>query len=302
MISVIKNVQQRIRVSTCIAQNEEHRTENLSFDFRAFLDSRYEHHYTPEEILGYIYAVLHAPTYRTRYAEFLRIDFPRVPFPESADDFETLSRLGWALIAGASACANCRGEFGRLSWQRRPHFEAVRYSPADQAISINKTQFFKPVPQAVWEFHIGGYQVLDKYLKSRKGTGSRSTKSTMSAPLPTVWRSPSSRWRRSTGLPARISRAGISPRRRYVRRWHCFAHDAHDSCSTSQAGELMAAADEPTFPRRKQPDLFGEDPVPPIGPTPTRCARGYTRSWPRRAQRNCPGSRRVRSTARSSRR
>jgi hypothetical protein len=43
------------------------------------------------------------------------------------------------------------------------------YSPEEQAISINKTQFFKPVPQAVWEFHIGGYQVLDKYLKSRKG-------------------------------------------------------------------------------------------------------------------------------------
>lgn len=68
--------------------------ENFSFDFRAFLDSRYEHHYTPGEIVGYIYAVLHAPTYRTRYAEFLRIDFPRVPFPESADDFETLSDLG----------------------------------------------------------------------------------------------------------------------------------------------------------------------------------------------------------------
>ena len=47
--------------------------------------------------------------------------------------------------------------------------EAVRYSPEEKAIWINKTQFFKPVPQAVWEFHIGGYQVLDKYLKSRKG-------------------------------------------------------------------------------------------------------------------------------------
>ena len=47
--------------------------------------------------------------------------------------------------------------------------EAVRYVPADQAIAINKEQSFKPVPLAVWEFHIGGYQVLDKYLKSRKG-------------------------------------------------------------------------------------------------------------------------------------
>ena len=47
--------------------------------------------------------------------------------------------------------------------------EAVRYLPQEQAIAVNKTQFFKPVPQAVWDFHIGGYQVLDKYLKSRKG-------------------------------------------------------------------------------------------------------------------------------------
>ena len=52
--------------------------ENFSANFRSFLDARYEHHFTPEEIFGYIYAVLHAPTYRTRYAEFLRNDFPRV--------------------------------------------------------------------------------------------------------------------------------------------------------------------------------------------------------------------------------
>jgi hypothetical protein len=74
------------------------KVENLSPDFRDFIDARYGHHYTPEEILGYIYAVLHAPTYRSRYAEFLRIDFPRVPFPDSAEDFETLSGLGWALV------------------------------------------------------------------------------------------------------------------------------------------------------------------------------------------------------------
>ena len=47
--------------------------------------------------------------------------------------------------------------------------EAVRYSPEQQAVAINNAKFFKPVPQVVWDFHIGGYQVLDKYLKSRKG-------------------------------------------------------------------------------------------------------------------------------------
>jgi predicted helicase len=143
--------------------------ENISFEFRAFIDSRYEHHYTPEEILGYIYAVLHAPTYRTRYAEFLRIDFPRVPFPESADDFESLSGFGWALVQAHLLRGVPRRGLAAYPRKGGHTVEAVRYSPEEQAIWINKTQVFKPVPQAVWDFHIGGYQVLDKYLKSRKG-------------------------------------------------------------------------------------------------------------------------------------
>jgi predicted helicase len=74
------------------------RIENFAHDFRHWLDEKYDHHFSPEELFGYIYAVLHALTYRSKYAEFLRIDFPRVPFPESADDFETLSGLGWVLV------------------------------------------------------------------------------------------------------------------------------------------------------------------------------------------------------------
>jgi predicted helicase len=143
--------------------------ENLSKNFRAFIDARYEHHYTPEEVLGYIYAVLHAQTYRAFYAEFLRIDFPRVPFPESADDFERLLELGWELVQAHLVRQLPRRGLAEYHGRGDHAVEAVRYSPQDQAISINKTQFFEPVPQAVWDFHIGGYQVLDKYLKSRKG-------------------------------------------------------------------------------------------------------------------------------------
>ncbi len=143
--------------------------ENFSSDFRAFLDSRYEHHFTADEILGYIYATMHAPIYRARYAEFLCIDFPRVPFPESSKDFEILSQMGWALVQ-----AHLLRELPSLSLAAYNGIgdhsvESVRYSAEEQAIWVNKTQFFKPVPQAVWEFHIGGYQVLEKYLKARKG-------------------------------------------------------------------------------------------------------------------------------------
>ena len=145
------------------------RQENLSPDFRAFLDSRYDHHYSPEEILGYIYAVLHAPTYRTRYAEFLRIDFPRIPFPESAGDFERMSKLGWSLVQAHLLRELPRRGLAEYHGKGDHKVEAVRYVPGEQAVWINATQSFRPVPQAVWDFHIGGYQVLDKYLKSRKG-------------------------------------------------------------------------------------------------------------------------------------
>src|SRR5271166_4811356 len=105
--------------------------ENFSSEFRSFMDKRYEHHYTAQEILGYIYAVLHAPTYRSNYVDFLRIDFPRIPFPESADDFETLSVLGWALVQ-----AHLLRELPRRGLATYPvkgdhTVEAVRYSPAD---------------------------------------------------------------------------------------------------------------------------------------------------------------------------
>ena len=119
--------------------------------------------------MGYIYAVLYAPTYRTRYAEFLRIDFPRVPFPKWPSDFDKLSELGWELMQAHLLRQFPHKGFARYYGKGDHAVEAVRYSPQEQAIWINKTQFFKPVPQAVWDFHIGGYQVLDKYLKSRKG-------------------------------------------------------------------------------------------------------------------------------------
>ncbi|HTX50470.1 MAG TPA: type ISP restriction/modification enzyme, partial [Caulobacteraceae bacterium] len=72
--------------------------ENLSLTFRAFVDDRYHHHYTAEEIAGYIYAVLYSPSFRRRYSAFLRIDFPRILFSEARSDFDALSRLGWELI------------------------------------------------------------------------------------------------------------------------------------------------------------------------------------------------------------
>lgn len=147
-------------------------TENLSPAFRDFLDDRYGQHYDPEQVLGYIYAVLHAPTYRTRYAEFLRIDFPRIPFAETPEQFETLSVLGWDLIQAHLLKTVPRSDprLGDYVGKGDHRVEVVVYSPEEETIWINpkRTQGFANVPQAVWDFHIGGYQVLSKYLKSRK--------------------------------------------------------------------------------------------------------------------------------------
>ena len=143
-------------------------TENISPAFRANLNARYGAHYTPEQILGYIYAVLHAQAYRTRYAEFLRIDFPRIPFPETAAQFENLAALGMELVETHLMQNNHRGKLAKYSGQGEHSVDNIRYSPVERAIWINSTKHFAPVPQEVWDFHIGGYQVIAKYLKSRK--------------------------------------------------------------------------------------------------------------------------------------
>ncbi len=146
------------------------RTENLTPAFRDFIDAKYGEHYSPEEILGYIYAVLHAPAYRARYAEFLRIDFPRIPFADKAADFEALSKLGWDLVQVHLLKDTPRSDprLGVYEGKGDHTVDEIHYSPEEQAIWINATQRFDNVPQAVWDFHIGGYQVLSKYLKSRK--------------------------------------------------------------------------------------------------------------------------------------
>ncbi len=148
-------------------------TENLAADFRVFIDALYSNHYAPEQILGYIYAILHAPTYRSRYAEFLRIDFPRIPFAESSADFEKLSALGAALVEAHLLRKMKPRGLGKYQGVKQGEDEdrvlEVHYVEAEQAVYINNAQRFAPIPSDVWNFHIGGYQVLDKYLKSRRG-------------------------------------------------------------------------------------------------------------------------------------
>ena len=150
------------------------RRPNLNPKVVEKLTAAYGRERTPEQILHYIYAVLYAPTYREKYAEFLRGDFPRIPFAAEADMFMELAALGQRLtelhllrsseLGQPGARFGGRGD-GRVSKSRGDGF---RYEPVERRVYINKTQYFAPVPQEVWEYQVGGYQVCEKWLKDRK--------------------------------------------------------------------------------------------------------------------------------------
>ncbi|MBI3949649.1 MAG: N-6 DNA methylase [Acidobacteria bacterium] len=127
----------------------------------------------PEDVFNYMYAVFHSPTYRRRYAEFLKVDFPRLPLTSNADLLCALCRLGGELVK----LHLMEGHVPLIT--RYPiagdnTVEAMRYTEPGQGaekgrVWINKTQYFEGVPPEVWNFHVGGYQVCQKWLKDRKG-------------------------------------------------------------------------------------------------------------------------------------
>ncbi|MGA2031165.1 MAG: type ISP restriction/modification enzyme [Thermoguttaceae bacterium] len=124
----------------------------------------------PEDIFHYAYAVLHAPTYRSRYAEFLKIDFPRLPLTSDVELFRVLAAKGAELVALHLMESPKLDEF-LTDWPVKGDnvVEKVRYAEKDGRVWINDAQYFGGVPKAVWEFRIGGYQVCHKWLKDRKG-------------------------------------------------------------------------------------------------------------------------------------
>ena len=122
---------------------------------------------SPEEIVAYIYAVLYSPTYRQRYYEFLKCDFPRIPMPQDIDQFRTLATLGqrlidWHLLKDVQIPTRHRFE-----GEGDGVIERIRYE--NGKVWINPMQHFADVPEKVWEYEIGSYQVCEKWLKDRRG-------------------------------------------------------------------------------------------------------------------------------------
>lgn len=124
--------------------------------------------FAPIDLLDYIYAVLHSPSYRETYKEFLKIDFPRVPYPEDANEFWRLVALGGQLRSIHLLESPAVEQF-ITKYPVGGHNTVEKPVYKDGRVYINDDQYFDNVPQTAWEFYIGGYQPAQKWLKDRKG-------------------------------------------------------------------------------------------------------------------------------------
>ncbi len=126
----------------------------------------------PEDVFYYAYAVFHSPTYRQRYAEFLKIDFPRLPLTSDVALFAALVKLGAELVSLHLMKSPQLAEY-MTTYDIEGDNDVARgypkYVEKGGKVYINKTQYFGGVPGDIWDFHIGGYQVLHKWLKDRRG-------------------------------------------------------------------------------------------------------------------------------------
>ena len=123
--------------------------------------------FAPEDIFNYIYATFHSPTYRQRYAEFLKIDFPRVPLTSNKQLFWELANQGDKLVQ-LHLMKVTGTEISSYPVAGSNLVEQVKYNETQQQIWINSEQYFANIPPHIWNFHIGGYQVCQKWLKDRK--------------------------------------------------------------------------------------------------------------------------------------
>jgi len=172
------NEEKSKQISLIGKDKEVWRTANLNWDILPGMYSAVQPYISKitkefvqpaEAIFYYIYSVLYSNTYREKYKEFLKTDFPRIPFTQDYQLFLGLARLGERLTRLHLLqsdeldypVAKCSGEENAV--------DKPRYNEKSKLLWINETQFFDGVKPDVWNYQIGGYQVLDRWLKDRKG-------------------------------------------------------------------------------------------------------------------------------------
>ena len=152
---------------------QQEKRPNFSSDFLKTIESKLGYLPTPEAIFYYIYGIFHSPTYRTRYAEFLKIDFPRVPLTSNNDLFIQLSNYGEQLVQlhlmESPLLDNSITQFIDNGGNREVSIGSAKTAYKNGTVKLNKQgDCFTGVPEEVWNFYVGGYQVCHKWLKDRK--------------------------------------------------------------------------------------------------------------------------------------
>ncbi len=152
----------------------QERRANIDSRIQSVLKDAHGETLTPEDIFRYIYAVLYAPSYREKYAESLRREFPRVPFTSDRELFAEIASLGarltelHLLTSPELDAPTCRFPVQGEMNVAKTKAQGFRYDPNTQRMYINKTQFFGPISEEIYRYRIGGYQVCEKWLKDRK--------------------------------------------------------------------------------------------------------------------------------------
>jgi predicted helicase len=149
--------------------DDKKKQPNIKPEIFKYLSGAYKKEVSPEEIFYYIYAVLYSETYRTKYAEFLKIDFPRVPFTKDYKLFKKMSDYGDRLAdLHLLKSPELDSPIARFQGKGENRVRKLKYDDKAGVLYINKEQYFEGISQDVWSYQIGGYQVCDKWLKDRK--------------------------------------------------------------------------------------------------------------------------------------
>ncbi|HQO09030.1 MAG TPA: N-6 DNA methylase [Clostridiales bacterium] len=145
------------------------RKSNFTDEFNKFISTKYKSEFKPEQIFGYIYAVLHSETYREKYFEFLKDEFAKIPFVSKIDDFRIISEKGTELVNAHLLKSFTKSGFGIFMGEGSNVVDKIEYNEMSKTISMNKSQCFENVPVEVYNFKIGGFKPIYQFLKSRKG-------------------------------------------------------------------------------------------------------------------------------------
>ncbi len=152
------------------SEKPEERQPNIRPEFSRSLSHTYKKEPIPENIFHYVYAILHTNNYRIKYAEFLKIDFPRIPFTKDFEVFNKMAEFGERLVdLHLLKSKELDSPIARFQVEGDDKVNKLRYDEKENRVYINQSQYFEGITEEVYHYQIGGYQVCNKWLKDRKG-------------------------------------------------------------------------------------------------------------------------------------